>query len=60
MAVSMKLLGIRLFWMGLAVLAAYVLFIMFVADVGGDEPAIPQPTPPSSTAEVTTDLLLPA
>lgn len=48
----MKLLGIRLFWMGLAVLAAYVLFIMFVADVGGDEPAIPQPTPPASTAEI--------
>lgn len=51
----MRLQGIRLLWMGLAVLAAYVLFIMLVADVGGDEPAIPQPTPPAATAEVASD-----
>lgn len=55
----MRLLGVRLLWIGLALLAAFVLFVEYVADVGGDEAPIPQPTaaptPTPATFEVMGD-----
>lgn len=50
----MRLLGVRLLWIGLALLAAFVLFVEYVADVGGDEAPIPQPPQPAATFEIAT------
>jgi len=42
--------GLHLMWVLIAILAAYVIFTMFVADVGGTDDFIPHPTPTHSGA----------
>jgi Na+-transporting methylmalonyl-CoA/oxaloacetate decarboxylase gamma subunit len=49
----LKIGAIRIVWIFLALLAAFVIFIQCIAEVGGE--AIPKPTPeglPAPTAQV--------
>jgi hypothetical protein len=41
----------RIAWLILAVLAAFVIFIECMADVGGDAAPIPQPTPTAAVRD---------
>jgi hypothetical protein len=45
-----RLIGrFHLIWVFIALLGAYVLFLTFVADVGGSDDAIPMPTATHAT-----------
>jgi hypothetical protein len=47
-------LRLRLLWLFLLLLAAFVVFVEFVAEVGGGSPGIPkpQPSPPPTATPV--------
>ena len=44
-------LRLRLLWLFLLLLAAFVVFVEFVADVGGGAPGIPKPPPTAAPTE---------
>jgi Na+-transporting methylmalonyl-CoA/oxaloacetate decarboxylase gamma subunit len=47
----LKIGAVRIVWIFLALLAAFVIFVQCIAEVGGE--AIPKPTPPASTPVAT-------